>query len=244
MVSQITEERRPYGPPSNVIDVLHRLRERNLPTRIDAAYLLAAGVTENLVRHAQFGLEFLGLIDAVGEPTEVLRAIARATDEEYHAQMAEAVRRAYRDVLEVVDPSTDDPSRILNAFRRFSPASQRSRMVSFFLALCREAGIPVIEPQRQPPGPTASRARGARRREPAPRRNSGQPGAAPVAAASQRPAEIPTGLRFLIEMLPPEGQPLSRERRDQWLTMAREALKFAYPEIDSPTGETGSGKQS
>jgi len=139
---------RPYGPPSNVTLILQRLRSRNMPDQVDNEYLRDAGIPDGTINRTMFGLVFLGLVEDDG-PTPALIAISTATDEEYRAILSGLVREAYREVFEVLDPAQDDQGRILNFFRRYTPGSQRSRMVMFFLAMCREAGIPTLDAPRQ-----------------------------------------------------------------------------------------------
>jgi len=164
--------------------VLQRVRSRNLPDRIDTDYLRDAGVPEGSLGRTMFALEFIGLVrDTI--PTPALRSIATSTDEEYRSTLAGLIRDSYREVFETLDPAQDAQDRILNFFRRYTPASQRPRMVTFFLALCREAGINTLDVPRaraagvsrtarsgstrpqtgrsvrsRPPAPTASRADG------------------------------------------------------------------------------------
>lgn len=222
------ELNRPYAPPSNVISLLARLRSRNLPEMIVSDYLRDAGIPEGTVSRTLFASRFLRLIDEHGTPTQALRSIASSTDEEYQATLAGLLREAYADVFAVVDPAEDDQARILNVFRRYTPASQRSRQVIFFLGMCREAGIPVLDTPRQ-----------RRMAEPRPARQTrtaGQPLA--VRGPRQRHAAgINPALEGLINALPPEGTALSAERRQQWLEMAKAALAFVYPEEQE--GERG-----
>jgi hypothetical protein len=236
---------RPYPPASNVIGVLHRLRSRNLPERIDNDYLRDAGIPEGSMHRAAFALRFLSLVrdDA---PTPALRSIATSTDEEYRDILAGLVRDAYREVFEVLDPAQDSPDRITNFFRRYTPASQRERMVLFFLGMCREAGIPTMEAPRQRAtnGAPASKSRAPKpttkpsgaRRHPSPEpENRHDPGIG-------RSTGVPPALELLIRSLPPEGTPMSAARREQWLTMAEATLAFVYPapasrEPDSSNGE-------
>jgi hypothetical protein len=217
---------RPYGPPANVIAVLQRLRTRNLPERVDSEYLRDAGVSEGTISRTSFGLRFLGLITDEGAPTQPLRSIHTSTDEEYHSILAGLMREAYKEVFDVVNPAEDSQDRILNVFRRYTPASQRPRMVIFFLGMCREASIPALDVPRQ---------RGMA--EARPRRTSGARQPSPARRASNTAASTPSGpmsgippaLELLIGSLPPEGSPLSAKRREQWLRMAEAALAFVYP---------------
>jgi len=226
----LPETNRPYAPPSNVAAVLQRLRSRNLPDRVDAEYLRDAGVSEGTVGRTLFALRFLGLITEENEPTQALRAIHTATDEEYQSTLGGLIRDAYADVFNVLDPAEDGQERILNVFRRYTPASQRKRMVIFFLGICREAGIPTLDVPRQRSmrEPGTSRAPTPRRQPTRPRRRQEE--------ISFTPSEIHPALEGLIRSLPAPGTALSEQRREQWLTMARGTLDFIYP-IEEPATE-------
>ena len=219
---------RPYAPPSNVTALLERLRSRNLPERIDVDYLLDAGISKGTVTRALFGMRFIGLIGEAGEPTEALRTINQSTDDEYRTVLAGLIGEAYVEVFNSVDPGTEPHASILNVFRRYTPASQRNRMVIFFLGMCREAGIPVqdVPRQRRMAEPGARQAR-----PPVPRRRTAQQQATPRAVSGVNPA-----LQGLIAALPPEGTVLTEAKRKQWLDMADAALAFVYPEQAEPTG--------
>src|SRR5262245_30832168 len=139
---------RPYTPPSNVIAILQRLRSRNLPERIDPEYLRDAGTPEGTVSRTMFALRFLSLVREDNQPTERLKEIATSTDEEYRSILAEVLKEAYADVFSVVDPAEDPQDQVLNVFRRFTPGSQRHRMVIFFMGMCREAGMATLDVPR------------------------------------------------------------------------------------------------
>ena len=217
---------RPYGPPSNAIDVLQRLRDRNLPDRVDADFLRDAGVSVNLVGRTMVGLQFLGLVDH-DEPTEALRSIAISTDEDYRTTLEGLVRSAYSEVFDVLDPEKDSQDTFTNFFRRYSPASQRSRMVTFFLGMCREAGLEVLEA----PKPRRSSVATSRSRPRSISSSKKTQAAQPSPEQHQRQgAQVPSAIQMLVASLPPEGTPLAPERREQWLKLAGAALEFVYPE--------------
>ena len=220
----IPDTNRPYGPGANTVAVLHRLRTRNLPERIDMEYLIDAGIPEGTASRTLFALRFLGLISERGEPTQQLRTIHTSTDEEYRTTLEALVRNAYADVFNVVDPSEEGQERILNFFRRYTPASQRSRMVMFFLAMCRESGIPTLDTPRQrnmasakPNRPGVNRPRSSAKSAPI------QP---PAPLSSMAPA-----LEGLIMSLPAPGTPLTPDQRERWLKMAEATLAFIYPDF-------------
>lgn len=154
---------RPYPPPSNVSSVLFRLRSRNVPDRIDAEYLRDVNIPDGTISRTLFGLRFLKLIDEGGLLTEAAKSIVVSTDEEYKATLSGLVKEAYAEVFKVVNPAEDPQDRILNVFRRYTPGSQRPRMVTFFLGMCSEAGIPTLDTPRgrsmnQPSRPKQQRA--------------------------------------------------------------------------------------
>jgi hypothetical protein len=143
------EMRRPYAPPSHVIAVLKRARSRNLPDRITADFLGLAGIPPAMSARTAFTLKFLGLTEEDGSPAEMLRAIAAAGESEYRELLSKAIRSAYATDFERIDPSSDSQKAITDAFARYQPRSQTSRMVMTLLGLCREAEIPVLEAPRK-----------------------------------------------------------------------------------------------
>jgi len=228
---------RPYAAPSNVIDVLKRLRSRNLPDRVDGEYLRAAGVPDGSNYRVVFALKFLGLVEN-DIPTSELRAIATSTDEEYRTILKRLIQTAYRDVFEVVDPAEDGADKIANVFKRYTPASQRDRMVVFFLGMCREAGIPTLDPPRQR---TSGVAPGERRSGTRVRSKAQSPAPSPAASIASRSDAVLVGLHPALEMLvrslPQPGTPMPTQKRAQWIEMATAALAFIYPEEEAESDD-------
>ncbi len=234
-----TDINRPYGPPANTITVLARLRSRNLPERIDAEYLRDAAVSEGTVNRTVFGMTFLGLIDETGRPSQETRAIHAATDEEYRDILSTLIRTAYAEVFESMNPAEDTQERIVNFFRRYAPASQRSRMVSYFLGMCREAGIATLDAPRQRPTGAGTQRTASSGTARAPGRSAAKKtGGSPQ---QQQSPVIPSALEGLVRSLPEPGKPLSEARRKQWLAMAEATLAFVYP---TETDEDEEGGQS
>jgi hypothetical protein len=146
---QPEDDRRPYAPAANITAVIDRVRRVNLPDVIDNGVLRLAGVSEGAMGRVQYALRFLGLIDPNSRPTDRLRAIARAGDDEGRDLLAAVVREAYASDFARLDPSQDTQPRIVSAFKRYEPRSQTDRMVMLFLGLCRASGIPVLDPPRE-----------------------------------------------------------------------------------------------
>src|SRR5690348_9652204 len=101
------QEKRPYAATANVIAVLQRCRTRNLPDRIDNDFIRLAGVPEVVLSRAGNTLAFLGLIDSDDQPTDTLRALAAAPEEQYREILAGALRSAYETDFARIDPARD-----------------------------------------------------------------------------------------------------------------------------------------
>lgn len=144
-----TEVRRPYAPSANVVAVLHRARTRNLPPHVDEAFFNIADVPKSAHGLVRETLLFLGLIDPEGSPSTTFEQISSASDGEFQAILGQVVRQAYADDFAVVDPSKDSAETLINNFRRYKPRSVTDRMRMLFTGLCREAGIPVAEKQKE-----------------------------------------------------------------------------------------------
>lgn len=149
MQPRLERKSAPYAPPSNVVDIIRRYRERNLPEIFDVSLLGDIGISKGNIHRALSALRFLGLIDETGAPMATFDAIQTATDAEYPTVLKGIVTKAYEEVFRNIDPSKDSQEIIANHFRRYQPASQRERMVVLFLALCREAGIATLDVPRK-----------------------------------------------------------------------------------------------
>lgn len=142
------DDRRPYAPAANVLAVIERVRRLNLPQSVDVDFLRLADVPEGSLGRVAFALRFLGLTDANARPTDQLRAIARATDEEYRELLAGVVQSAYAVDFARVNVAEETQAKIISAFQRYEPRSQTTRMVTLFLGLAKAAGIPIMEAPR------------------------------------------------------------------------------------------------
>lgn len=147
MKTQVADHR-PYASTSNVLDVLHRLRSRNLPETIGPEFYQIVGLPDQAIGRTRDALIFLGLIDANGRPSERLSRMTAETEDEYRKDLEDAIRMSYADALEVISPESDTSAQIQDWFRRYQPRSQTRKMAGLFLGLCKEAGVPVREAPR------------------------------------------------------------------------------------------------
>ena len=140
---------RPYAATANVLAVLQRARTRNLPDTINDDFLSLTGVPEVVFGRVQQALLFLDLIHEDDRPTDKLEGLAKAPESEYSELLAGCIQQAYREDFQRIQPGEDDQTKIIDAFRRYKPRSQTSRMVMLFLGMCRAAGIPVRDAPRE-----------------------------------------------------------------------------------------------
>jgi hypothetical protein len=138
----------PYGPPANIVAVIHKWRDHSIPDQVTGEWLTKIGLSPNLESRNMHGLQFLGLIDEGGYPTDLARSLRTAPSDQYAGVLEEIVREAYKPIFSVLDPATASRTQIDDAFRHEKPEAQRGRMVAFFLGLSREAGITLKEPPR------------------------------------------------------------------------------------------------
>lgn len=134
-------ESAPYAPPATVLGVIRHFRGRDVPDELTKGRMTQIGVSDGLMNRTWAALEFLGLIQPDGTTMDGLRNLRFASEDEYKQVLAGILQNAYSLVFSVLDPNTADDLQLANAFRAFSPAGQRSRMITLFLGLCNEAGF-------------------------------------------------------------------------------------------------------
>ena len=142
----------PYAPVRNVLDVVHRLRDRGVPNPLTAESLTSIGVPDGNAPRTLQALKFLNIVDSKGGITEPAERLRRASTDEYPTLLAEMIRAAYVPVFQLVDPAQDDEIKVADAFRQYDPAGQRDKMVTLFMGLCEEAHL--VQPSEKRPART------------------------------------------------------------------------------------------
>jgi hypothetical protein len=118
------------------------------------------GVTDGLVNRVMATLKFLGLVRDDQTTTEQFRAVRYASDDDYQKVLTGILEAAYKGVLDHIDLATAGDRELNNAFIPYSPGGQRSRMITLFQALAREAGWPLaVEPKASSPRPNTAKPR-------------------------------------------------------------------------------------
>lgn len=217
----------PYAPPSAILDVVKRHRQRGIPSPVNAEVLTRAGISESLVPRTLQALQTLDLIDDNGSHTEVLEGLRLAPETEYKARLAEWLNAVYADVLEFVDPATDDEPKIRDAFRPFRPTGQQSRMVILFSGLYAAAGI-AAEKSVTSATRTRSGSGNTARRKPGTKTSTTKD------KQFEPVAGIPAPLAGLLSSLPPEGQGWSQERRNKFVDTFGAVIDFCVPIVEQP----------
>ena len=209
----------PYAPTEPVLRVIRRLRDRGVPDPINRQALPSLGIAEGNADRVEKALSFLGLIDEEGHKTASFERLGKASTEEFPGVLAEVVRSAYAPILTIVNPGEDSDIAINDAFRPYSPAGQRPRMVALFLGLCREAGMvsggPVQRQARAKQSATVARPGTKVRAE------VQEPSGAPDRRSEHEDRSEAAGLDLrllsgLIQQLPKEAR-WNQARRDRWL---------------------------
>lgn len=169
MVATVLETA-PYAPPQNILEVLHHVRRRSLLDPLDSKAVKSIGVPEGNVSRTLAAFRFLKLIDDDEHCTDTFDRLARVPEDQYPEQLAQVLREAYKTIFTYWEPSEDDQVKLSNLFRQhYNPQAQRTRMVTLFVALCREANIligPVPESRPRAKRTSVSKDQGIKRGRP------------------------------------------------------------------------------
>lgn len=219
----------PYGPPAGVLDMIMGFRERGLTTPFSSEVYARAGISESLIPRVKNSMEALDLVDADGNPTPTLIALRQVRSDEFQANLADAIKAAYSEVFQFVDPAKDDATRIADAFRSYEPHGQRARMITLFMGLCEAAGIAKsadakVSQRTARPAISKTRARAATQ----PRGSSGT-GAPSMNGAAAVPGPLHPAVAGLLASIPTNGRSWTREERERFMSTFGAVLDFAVP---------------
>jgi hypothetical protein len=187
----------------------------HIPSRIDRSYISDLGFSESSSLTIKAALRFLDLVDTEHEPTERLRKLAEAKEEDRKARLREMIEEAYRPVLVGLDLQTATMGLLQERFDDYgADRNVGHKCVSFFLALAKDAGIPLspnllnksrIGALQKPSVPSVNVP--VRRRRPVPSTSRTQPtGQGNISAYSP-----------LASKLPDFDPSWPKDVRDQWL---------------------------
>lgn len=223
-----TKSPAPYAPPSAVLDVIQRYRDKGLQSPITTDVLLRAGVTDSLVRRTLLSLEALELVDPKGMPSPTLEKLRVAPQKDFQQALADWVKAAYAEVFQFVDPGKDDETAIRDAFRLYQPHGQQSRMVALFMGLCVSAGLAGARKTEASPRirqlkVTSSSAD--RRTERAVKNVRALHGL----GMSQHTGNLPPALAGIMASIPAQGETWTQATRDKFIKTFVSVLDFVVP---------------
>jgi Family of unknown function (DUF5343) len=217
----------PYAPASAVKDVIDRYRNRGLPIPVTIDVLARVGISDSLLTRTLQTLQALDLIDEAGNPTSVLEGIRIAPEAEFKPKLAEWLNGAYAEIVSVVDPASDDDTRVRDAFRTFTPFGQQDRMVTLFVQLFRWAGVrkdqqSAPRTERKPSKPAKSTVRTVTK--------SRQDVEASLVGQKFTPSgQIHPALAGLLASIPTNKDGWSKSKRDAFLRSFEAVLDFVVP---------------
>jgi hypothetical protein len=226
-----------------VITVIRQARNIGLPDGVTNRYLERIGIPSGNISRTLAALRFLGLVEAGGEKTPIFEQLARAPDDEYPRLLSEVIRSAYAEVFQIVDPAEDEGPKLHNAFRQYNPQAQRTRMVTLFVGLCREAGIVTGELAERPPvrvrRPQPVKSAPAAQRKPQKddaRASTTQPllTGMPVADQSARASAESryAWCEWLLSQLPLSSRRWTSSERERWLDAFSASLDVLVKVVD------------
>ena len=121
--------------------------QQGIPARLDRSYW-GERLSGSTGTHLIATLRFLGLIDTGGTPTNRLRQLVAAKDDQRIELLREITSEAYSFLLHgTFDPQTATYAQLQEVFQdRFQPASDVNRKcIKFFVALASDAGITLSQ---------------------------------------------------------------------------------------------------
>lgn len=242
-----TDQPAPYAPTSAIMDLIERHRNKGLPAIVDADVLQRAGISTSLVPRTLQALKTLDLLDNEGRPSQVFENIRLAPTADYERSLTEWLNAAYADALSYVDPATDDEVAFRDAFRKYTPTGQQSRMVSLFMGLFTAAGVMPLRQKQSTPRASGNGTPAKPAKVKSAQRQTIQT-TAETGASTQIHAhryagagQLPPAIAGLIATLPIETGIWTQDRRDKFVATFEAVLDytFAIGELPAPQTDTG-----
>lgn len=141
---KVSKRNAPYVAAKAISAFFERIRYVSTPDKVDVGLLLDYGISKGNVFALISAIKFLGLVDDEGVPTSAFTSL-QVTGEDFTIALENIIRNAYEDLFSKLDASRDSREHIRNYFARNYSAAKASDSTNLFLALCRQAQIPLSE---------------------------------------------------------------------------------------------------
>lgn len=145
----------PYAPWSQFKHFLDKMKMLN-PRIIDSAYLKSNQMGGQQPGPLMTAIQFLGLVDSDGTPTERLEQLRVRGEQQYSQALEKVIKDAYSELFNAVNVEEADRDTIYNQIRSVYQCSTRlaETATPLFLALAHEAGMNVATPLTRSAGAT------------------------------------------------------------------------------------------
>jgi hypothetical protein len=216
----------PYAAPENVLRVLEKVHKNGLRGKIDPDFLGQLGINEAMVNRVIRTMEFLGFTDPAdeGARTPLLDQYIVSSEDDARALLGEAIRKSYEVIFRAADPTQDDRSKVLVAFKVMRPEGQWTRMVTLFLGLCKAAGMDVKDPPKDRPAASESKkARSERKAQKAKRKTDADTTPQPLALPPAHSRALDPALASIVGKV---SELETLEDLDAWYAMFKAAFQY------------------
>lgn len=182
----------PYVSFTTFTNLINRLREIGVPSRIDASVF--AGQSGSAISALLVGMRYLKLIDDAGNPMDEFRQLVDAKDEDRGPILKKILLDRYDFITNAgIDLKSASAKQVEEAFRdQGIDGSTISKSVAFFLAAAQVAGL-ALSPHVKAPKPPRTGNGGKRKRAAA---------VAPVQPSQPALAPTPSPAEMLLKKFP------------------------------------------
>jgi len=135
---ELRERKAPYAPISALREFLSKIRNVQVPNRVDKAFLQKLNVASNNEWALISALKYLGIVDDRGIPTSAYRRLL--SDQTFTDTFRHLVERSYRSLLEMGGAGMSETD-LQNYFRVTSSPSQAKTAARFFREVAHLAGL-------------------------------------------------------------------------------------------------------